>query len=48
MIKNRATEFIVAIPLRDKQTTTIMWALLSSYIAIFDLPDTLVADNRKE
>ena len=47
-MRERATGFVLAEPIRDKRTTTIMWTLLSRYIAIFGPPDTLVADNGME
>ena len=47
-MRDRATGFVVITPLTDKRTTTIMWALLLHYFAIFGPPDIVVADNGME
>ena len=47
-MRDRATGFVVAVPIKDKRTTTIIWTLFLHYFSIFGPPDTLVADNGLE
>ena len=47
-MRDRATGFVLAIPIKDKRTATVIWTLFLHYFAIFGPPDIIIADNGLE